>query len=109
SAHRQRHHGRRWGVSRLSNRAEGSLAFVGVEGLSMEHWIIHYDANYDAVPWPFAKTWEEFVNSPEPLVHPCDDFGRPAICDSLGETPTVPPRLPRLMPRGKYRMALYHD
>jgi len=75
----------------------------------MENWIIHYDANYDAVPWPFAKSWEDFVRAPAPLVHPCDDFGRPAICDSLSETPTVPDHLPRLMPRGKYRMAIYHD
>ena len=75
----------------------------------MENWIIYYDSNYDAVPWPFAKSWNEFVRTPEPLPFPCDDFGRVAPCDSLSETPTVPPHLPRLMPRGRYRMAIYHD
>jgi hypothetical protein len=75
----------------------------------MESWIIYYDLNYDAVPWPFGKTWDDFVRSPEQLVHACDDFGRAAPCDSLSETPSVPPHLPRLVPRGRYRFALYHD
>jgi hypothetical protein len=75
----------------------------------MENWIIHYEATYDAVPWPFAKTWAEFLETPEPLIHPCADFGRVAPCDGLSETPAVPPRLPRLRPRGRYQMAVYHD
>jgi len=75
----------------------------------MERWIIHYEASYDAVPWPFTKSWEEFARNPEPLQFTCDDFGRAAPCDSLSETPSVPPHLPRLVPRGRYRMAIYHD
>ena len=75
----------------------------------MEHWILHYDAHYDAVPWPFAVPWETFVKQPQPLVHPADDFGRAALCDGLSETPSVPSHLPRLVPRGRYRLAIYHD
>lgn len=75
----------------------------------MERWIIHYDAHYDAVPWPYPVSWEQFVQSPQALEHPCDDFGRAAPCDGLSETPSVPPHLPRLQPRGRYRMAIYHD
>jgi hypothetical protein len=75
----------------------------------LEQWIIHTDANYDAVPWPFDIAWDEFVMHPRPLVHACDDFGRVAPCDGLSETPIVPPNLPRLMPHGRYRMAVYHD
>lgn len=75
----------------------------------MENWILHYDPNYDAVPWPFAKAWDAFLQSPEPLPFACEDFGRAAPCDSLSETPSVPPHLPRLVPRGRYRFAIYHD
>lgn len=75
----------------------------------MEHWILYYDSHYDAVPWPFVRSWEEWIRQPEPLVHSCDDFGRASPSDGLGETPTVPARLPRSVPRGRYRMAIYHD
>jgi len=75
----------------------------------MEHWIIYYDLNYAAVPWPFRNAWDEFIRSPEPLQFVCDDFGRAAPCDALSETPTVPPHLPRLVPRGRYRFSIYHD
>lgn len=75
----------------------------------MEHWIIYYDLTYNAVPWPFSKSWDAFLQSPEPLGHACDDMNRAAPCDGLSETPSVPPHLPRLVPRGRYRFAIYHD
>src|ERR1051326_8108966 len=75
----------------------------------VEHWILHYEAHYDAVPWPFRKSWDEFVRSPAPLVNPCDDFGRVSPSDGVSEMPSVPAHLPRCRPRGTYRMAIYHD
>jgi hypothetical protein len=74
-----------------------------------ETWIIYYDRNYAAGPWPYAKSWEEFSRAPGPLVDAVDDFGRVSPCDGLSETPTVPANLPRGKPRGTYRLAVYHD
>jgi hypothetical protein len=75
----------------------------------MEHWILHDANEYEAVPWPFRRTWDEFIAAPEALTETREDFGRAAPCDSLSETPHVPPNLPRLAPRGRYRAAIYHD
>lgn len=43
----------------------------------MEHWVIHCDRNYDAVRWPYPKSWNVFLQSPEPQPFPCDHFSRP--------------------------------
>ena len=75
----------------------------------METWILHHHARYQATPWPFAKDWDAFLRSPEPLVHAVDDFGRDSPRDYLSETPAVPAHLPRGKPRGRYAMAIYHD
>ena len=75
----------------------------------MENWIIHYEKTHDAVPWPFARGWDSFVENPEPLLYTADDFGRASPCDGLSETPSVPAHLPRGVPHGSYRMAVYHD
>lgn len=75
----------------------------------MENWIIYYEKNYNAAPWPFAQGWDAFVNNPEPLKDPANDFGRVSLCDGLSETPSVPAQLPRALPQGHYQLALYHD
>jgi hypothetical protein len=75
----------------------------------MESWILHYDPHYDALPWPFDRPWSEVVRSDLPLPHACEDFGRLSPTDGSTETPAVPPRLPRAVPAGRYRMGVYHD
>ena len=75
----------------------------------MEHWILDYDATYEAIPWPFSKSWDDFIRVPDPLVHANDDFGRASPSDGIHEAPSVLAHLPRSVPKGKYRMAIYHD
>ena len=75
----------------------------------MEHWILYYDRTYDAVPWPYSRPWASFVGNPEPILHATDDFGRASPCDGLSETPSVPADLPRAVPQGRYKLAVYHD
>lgn len=75
----------------------------------MEHWILECDAVYEAIAWPFATSWDEFVREPKPLVHVNDDFGRFSPSDGIHESPVVPAHLPRAFPQGKYQMAIYHD
>lgn len=74
-----------------------------------EKWIIYHDASYEAVPWPFSVSWGEFIEHPEPLVYTAHDFGRVSPSDGFGGIASTPPHLPRELPRGKYRMAIYHD
>lgn len=76
---------------------------------NLERWILYYDRVYEAAPWPFAQPWESFVEKPDALVQAADDFGRASPCDGLSETPSVPAHLPRAVPQGHYRMAVYHD
>jgi len=75
----------------------------------MENWTVYCDYTYEATPWPFRKTWEEFMQAPEPLVHPNADFGRCSASDAIHESPVAPPFLPRALPQGQYQMAIYHD
>src|ERR1051326_1435048 len=75
----------------------------------MEHWIIDCDTTYEAGPWPFVQSWDEFTKAPEPLTHANEDFGRCSPSDGIHESSNVPAHLPRAFPQGKYQMAIYHD
>lgn len=75
----------------------------------MEKWNLYVKPAYEAVPWPFACDWAAFLRHPLPLLRPCDHMACASPCDSLSETPTVPPHLPRAIPKGRYAFALYHD
>ncbi len=77
--------------------------------IAPESWILYRSHSYQALPWPFAKSWDAFLASPEPLQNPCPDFGRMPACDGLSETPSVPAHLPRAVPAGKHAFAVYHD
>lgn len=75
----------------------------------MEKWNLYVKPVYNAIPWPFDCDWKEFLRAPRPLPRACDHLAVVSPCDGLSETPTVPPNLPRLIPRGRYRFAVYHD
>ena len=74
-----------------------------------EHWIVHHAAAYDAVPWPYAKSWADFVRQPDALIYPAGGFGQVSPSDGFGETGAVPAHLPRKCTQGQYELAVYHD
>jgi len=76
---------------------------------SIERWMVYSNPVYEAVPWPFTETFEQFVGAPRELVAACDHVGRASPTDGTSEMPTVPAGLPRGLPKGNYQFAVYHD
>jgi len=75
----------------------------------MESWILYYDSTYEALPWPYRQTWEDVVHGDVALRGGCEDFGVVSPTDYSTEVPSVPPNLPRGVPKGRYAMGVYHD
>lgn len=77
--------------------------------IEREQWLVYGSPEYRACPWPYDARWEGFLSSPPPLRFASDAVACASPCDGLTETPSVPPNLPRLAPRGRYRAAVHHD
>ena len=74
-----------------------------------QQWMVYHDRQYAARSWPYELSWEEWIKNPTPLIGATSDLCCVSPTDGAQEMPLVPVNLPRVLPRGKYSLAIHHD